>query len=111
MASASLTGVYLHGSVVRGRHIYKRVWSPIIGEVLELLREEESEHDRFAVCLLKPGAVTVGHVPHELSCKIWYFLIHGWVAGASACALSISISSSLTDTSAILTRVTSAFAN
>ena len=72
MASASLTDeddVYLHESVVRGHHIYKRVWSPIIGEVLELLREE-SEHDRFAVCLLKPGAVTVGHVPRDLSCKI-----------------------------------------
>ena len=51
MASASLTGVYLHESVVRGHHIYKRVWSPIIGDVLELLREEESEHDRFAVWL------------------------------------------------------------
>ena len=34
-------GMYLHESVVRGHHIYKRVWSPIIGEVLELLREEE----------------------------------------------------------------------
>ena len=44
MASASLTGVYLHESVVRGHHIYKRVRSPIIGEVLELLREEENEH-------------------------------------------------------------------
>ena len=103
--------MYLHESVVRSHLIYKRVWSPIIGEVLELLREEESEHDRFAVCLLKPGAVTVGHAPRELSCKIWYFLWHSWVAGASARALSISISSSLTDMSAILTRVTSACAN
>ena len=50
--------MYLHESVVRDHHIYKRVWSPIIGEVLELLREEESEHNQFAVCLLKPGAVT-----------------------------------------------------
>ena len=51
MASASLTGAYLHESVVHGHHIYKRLWSPIIGEVLELLREEESEHDRFAAWL------------------------------------------------------------
>ena len=62
MASASLTdedNVYLHESVVHGHHIYKRVWSPIIiGKVL--LREEESEHDRFAVCRLKPRAVKVG---------------------------------------------------
>ena len=60
-ASSSLTdedGVYLHESVVCGHHIYKRVWSPIIGKVL--LREEESERNRFAVCLLKPRAVKVG---------------------------------------------------
>ena len=79
MASVSLTdedGVYVDESVVRGHHIYKRVWSPIVGEVLELLREEENEHDRFAVCLLKPGAVTVGHIPRELSRKIWHFLRH-----------------------------------
>ena len=44
--------------------------SPIPGEVFELLREEESEHDQITVCLLKPGAVTVGHVPRELSRKI-----------------------------------------
>ncbi len=76
MASASLTDqddVYLHKSFVRGHRIYKRVWSPIIGEVLELLREEGNEHDRFAVCLLKPRAETVGHVPRELSRKIWHF--------------------------------------
>ena len=88
---------------MRGHHIFKRVWSPIIGEVLELLREEESEHDRFAVYLLKPRAVTVGHVPQELSHKIWHFLRHSWVTGASACAISISISSSLTKTVLTLT--------
>ena len=41
MASTSLTdddAVYLHESVLRGHHIYKRVWSPTIGEVLELLQ-------------------------------------------------------------------------
>ena len=77
MASTAEDAVYLHESVVRGHHIYKRVWSPTIGEVLQLSREERNEHDRFAVCLLKPGAVTVGHVPRDLSRKIWHFLRHG----------------------------------
>ena len=45
------TAVYLHESVVRGDHIYKRVWSPTVGEVLQLTREERNDHDRFAVCL------------------------------------------------------------
>ena len=102
MANAFLTdedGVYLHESVVRGHHIYKRVWSPIIGEVPERLHQEESEHDRFAECLLKPRAVTVGHVPRELLRNF-----HSWVTGASARAISISISSSLTKTVLTSTR-------
>ena len=38
---------YLHK---RGHHIYKRVRSPTVGEVLQLTREERNDHDRFAVC-------------------------------------------------------------
>ena len=53
---------------------------------------------------MKPRAVTVGHVPRELSRKIWHFLRHGWVTGASARAISISISSSLTKTVLTSTR-------
>ena len=45
------TAAYLHESVVRGYNIYKRVWSPTVGEVLQLTHEERNEHDRFAVCL------------------------------------------------------------
>ena len=85
MASTAEDAVYLHERVVRGHHIYKRVWSPTIGEVLQLSREEGNEHDRFAVCLLKPGAVTVGHVPRDLSRKIWHFLRHG---GKATCEIT-----------------------
>ena len=38
---------YLHE---RGHHIYKRVRSPTVGEVLQLTCEERNDHDRFAVC-------------------------------------------------------------
>ena len=39
---------YPHESVVRGHHIYKRVRSPTVGEVLQHTREERNDHD----CLL-----------------------------------------------------------
>ena len=55
---ASLTdedaAAYLHESVVRGHHIYKRLRSPTVGEVLQLTREERNNHDRFAVCRFRP---------------------------------------------------------
>ena len=35
-------------SVVRGDHIYKVVWTPVIGEELSVLSEENNDHDRSA---------------------------------------------------------------
>ena len=81
MAIASTTNdcedaVYLHGSVIQGHHIYKSVWTPVLGEVLSVSIEEGNSHDRFAVCM-KRGKLIVGHVPREISCKVWCFLRHG----------------------------------
>ena len=36
-------------SVIRGHHIYKSIWNPVIGEDLEVRREPENVHDRRAV--------------------------------------------------------------
>ena len=76
--------VYFHESVIRGHHVYKSVWSPVLGEVLCLALEEGNEHDRFAVCV-KRGEQIVGHVPRELSSKAWHFLRHG---GQSTCEVT-----------------------
>ena len=85
MASLSdKDAVCLHESVARGHHSYKRVWSPTVGEVLQLSREEGNAHDRFAVCLVK-GEVVVDHVPRELSRKIWHFLRH---CGRATCEVT-----------------------
>ena len=49
---ASSTGV-LHDltvdSFVRGYHVYKDIWVPIIGEILFSEQEPGNEEDRFAV--------------------------------------------------------------
>ena len=47
-----------------------------MGEMLEVQREPENEHDHGAVCLLKSGTI-VGHVPREFSRIFWFFLGHG----------------------------------
>ena len=39
--------------------IFKRVWSPA---AKDLLLEEDNDHDRFAVCVVK-GELIVGRVP------------------------------------------------
>ena len=66
MSSTVEEAVCVHESVVRGHHIYKAVWNPIVGETHCLQLEEGNEHDCFAVCV-KRGGETIGHVPRELS--------------------------------------------
>lgn len=71
-------------SVVRGHHVYKSVWTPVIGEELYLEPEESNEHDEYAVAVRKDGE-TIGHVPRSFSRISWYFLKH---AGEIRCVIT-----------------------
>ena len=43
---------YTMESVVRGHHVYKSIWYPLLGEQLRLEIEEGNGHDRYAdVCV------------------------------------------------------------
>lgn len=53
-------------SVIRGHHIYKSIWTPCLGEVLQAEVEDGNSEDQYAVAVSK-GSVIVGHVPRELS--------------------------------------------
>ena len=57
---------YQKASVVRGHHIYKTIWTPTVGETLQLRAEDTNEHDEHAIAVIKSGT-TVGHVPHSMS--------------------------------------------
>ena len=66
-------------TAIRGHHICKDVWVPLI--VQELIckadnREEAIEYDKNAICVFKTGdpETLVGHLPIELSCLLKYFL-------------------------------------
>ncbi len=76
MASQVDEGVYSLESVVRGHHVYKRVWSPVMGEQLVLKCEEDNENDSRAVAVLK-NDVVVGHMPRETARTVWFFLKRG----------------------------------
>ncbi len=66
---------YSIDSAIRGYHVYKNIWTPEIGEGLQLSQENGNEADQFAVATYKEEAV-VGHVPREISRICWYFLEH-----------------------------------
>ena len=63
-------------STVRAHHVYKRTWTPLIGELLQTATEAGNGHDRFAVAVKKDDDV-VGHVPREISKVAWFFIQHG----------------------------------
>ena len=54
MAAAAILSVTFN-SVIREYHVYKTIWTPIIGETLELQLDEGNDHDRFAVAVIKAG--------------------------------------------------------
>ena len=63
--------------MIRGYHVYKDVWQPQNGEVLQC-RRERNIHDPYAVAVIKNGSV-VGHVPRRLSTLCSLFLRHGCI--------------------------------
>ena len=60
---------------IRGHHVYKATWTPVIGQILDVQAESANRHDRYAVFTLHNGSV-VGHLSREYSKLAWYFLQH-----------------------------------
>ncbi len=58
--------VHTLDSVVRGHHVYKRIWTPTVREQLQLRPEEGNERDPRAVAVLKHGVI-VGHLPQKMA--------------------------------------------
>ena len=63
-------------SWVMGHHIYKRVWTPVLGEVLDVRRNRENPVDVMALGVYREG-VLVGHVPRELRDNFFFYLRKG----------------------------------
>ena len=61
----SKTEEYTIKSVIRGHHVDKSNWHPILGEQLILEREDGNSLDRHTVSVMKGGAI-ISHVPREL---------------------------------------------
>ena len=52
---------YEKTSMIRGHHIYKSVWTPIIEEQLVLEAQDDNEYSKYAIGVMKNGCV-VKHV-------------------------------------------------
>ena len=68
---------------VCGYHVYKEIWSSILGEELQCFCEIGSIHDLYAVKVVKTGMGTVGHLPKEISMPCHLFLRKGGSIGCT----------------------------
>ena len=62
---------------IRGHHVYKASWTPVLNEKIECQkdnREEALSHDKHSVGVFKRDKTLVGHVPIEISRIIDYFM-------------------------------------
>lgn len=75
---------------VKSYHVYKSIWTPVIGEILTSERESGNIIDKYAVCVKKDNII-VGHLPLGKSGKfaktIFYFLR---ADEESCCAVTIT---------------------
>lgn len=68
--------------IVRGYHVYQRIWTPFVGERATTVREPDNEHDRYAVAVLEDETLcTVGHLPREISKECSFFIRRGGEIG------------------------------
>ena len=76
--AATRSGVYQFTleSVVRGHHVYKRIWTPVVGQELQVAVEENNTHDSRAVAVRK-GRTVVGHLPREVARSVFFFIKRG----------------------------------
>ena len=66
--------------VIRGYHVYQRMWTPFIGEKATTAREPGNQYDRYAVAVLEDQTLcTVGHIPRDISKECSFFILRGGV--------------------------------
>ena len=57
-------------SCIRGYHVYKNKWDPVVGEVLAYKRESTNAQDKYAVAAQKNGTI-VGQLPGQTPLRVW----------------------------------------
>ena len=62
--SIILTAEITHETQIKGDHIYKDIWSPKLGEHLEVYCKPENTADKSAVCVKTGNGAIVGHLKY-----------------------------------------------
>ena len=69
---------FVYPCIVRGFHVYRVYWEPVVGELLTTEPETDGEKygDKHCVAV-KKDKITVGHIPKDISRLAKFFIVHG----------------------------------
>ena len=67
-------------SFIRGYHIYKKHWPPLVGDILSCLSESDNKYDQAAAVAVMSHNQIAGHVPTVLSGIFTKFLLTGSIS-------------------------------
>ena len=76
MNAKAVTTEVVYYSKIRGYHVYKEVWSAVVGETLACHRETRNLIDPYVVAVIRSGKV-VDHVPCSISMLCSLFIKRG----------------------------------
>ena len=62
---------------IQGYHVYKEIWTAVVGEELNTEREIGNIVDRYAVAMKKDSGETVAHLPKKISRMCSMFIPEG----------------------------------
>ena len=63
---------------MRGYHVYKDIWTAVVGEEFPCKRETGNTFDPFAVAVMRGDTIVISHIPRKIS-SIWsLFLRRDW---------------------------------
>ena len=79
----TITEHYSFDFLITGYHVYREVWTPVIGEIMDCQRDKANKYDTHATKIVREQC-TVGHVPRDISKWISYLLLSG-------CKISVQI--------------------
>ena len=80
MATATATAVphsFSASGVIRGYHVYQRIWTRHVGEKVTTVRKSGNKNDQFAVVVLED----------ETLCTVSSFFFFFWSSETSICSL------------------------
>ena len=69
-------------AAIRGYHVFRKIWEPVIEEELKCAHEVGNEYDVFSIKTCQGSRKTVGHLPREISRETKFLLDRGATVNA-----------------------------